>query len=192
MAARRYPYRFAEMSTFEARVPLVVLVVRPGVEKKAEETVTYNSKMTVLSPLSNLSHLNINVRVGDDPSKMCNGVVRVMTDMGAFGYEYKMTTMRLKGRGNSPNRLDIFKIIAEHRDVFAGKCNVAFDSTDEAHGIIHINLRFVYSEQGMRGRYVDLIFTGKRDLPADPDARLGTVRMAPRLVEMLAPCFPRQ
>jgi len=187
-----YAIVLQKMSTFETRTPLVVLVIRPGKDTKAEETVKFDMNTTVVSSVSNLSTLDINVRVGEDPSKIRNGVVRVTTDMGAFGYEYKMTTMRLKGRGNSPTRLDIFKIIAEHGDVIAARCNVTFDSADEAHGIIHVNLRFVYSEQGMRGRYVDLIFTGKQDLPADPEARLGTVRMAPRLVEMLAPCFPPQ
>jgi hypothetical protein len=180
------------MSTFEARVPLVVLVIHPGNEKKAEETVKFEMNTPVVSSVSNMSSLGMVVRLGEDPLKMCNGVLRVATDMGAFWYDYKLTALSLKGSGNGPGQLDIFKIIGEHRKVIAAKCNVTFGCADEAPGVIRINLSFVYSKQVARGRYVDLIFTGKRDLPADPDARLGTVRLNPRLVEMLVPGLPSQ
>jgi hypothetical protein len=185
-------HRFAEMSTFEARVPVVVLVIHPGNEKKAEETVKFKMNAPVVSSLSNLSSLGMVVQLGEDPLKMCNGVLRVATDMGAFWYDYKLTALSLKGSGNGPGQLDIFKIIGEHRKVIGAKCNVTFGSADEAPGVVRINLSFVYSKEGMRGRYVDLIFTGKRDLPTDPDARLGTVRLNPRLVEMLVPGAQRQ
>jgi hypothetical protein len=180
------------MSTFETCTPLLVTVIRPGKEGGADETVKFRRDISTVSSISNLSNLDLVIRLGGGTRKTSGGAFRVMTDAGIFWYDYAMTGMRVSGQGNTAAQLDVFNIIKAHGDVYAGQCRVTLDSVSETCGTACVVVRLVYSEQEVWGRYVDLYLTGRRTVAEDPDARLGAVRLHPRLVEMLGPVLQSQ